>query len=60
MHAHTFESAREARDRMTGHLNESKRLRQALDETAAVIQVAGHWDDPAQRARALRFAKLIE
>lgn len=60
LHAETYEIARTARDEMNDSLDLSKRKRESLAESAAVIEVAGLWNDDAQRAKALRFAKLIE
>ena len=45
---------------MEAELALAKQRREELDEAAAKVEVAGKWSDAASRARALRFAKLLQ
>lgn len=60
LHEQSYANARAHRDKMGIYLAQAKKLRDDLDAAAATVEVAGAWDDPANRTKALQFAKMIE
>ena len=56
----SYSLAVEAQEEMEVELALAKQRREDLDEAAAKVEVAGKWEDAASRARALRFAKLLQ